>query len=75
MARSQYIYVVQREDGGLVAAFTVKHELLSWLTSEPSPWLEDGDDDEKIYVTRMRDAWAGSRTPVPLDPNTLQPAL
>lgn len=30
MARSSYVYTVQRY-GSVVAAFTVKHELISWL--------------------------------------------
>jgi UTP-glucose-1-phosphate uridylyltransferase len=31
MSRSDYIYVVQDEDNAVIAAFTVKHELESWL--------------------------------------------
>lgn len=31
MARSSYVYVVQTVSGGVVAGFTVKHELVSWL--------------------------------------------
>lgn len=34
MARSTYIYVVDRPDGGFpgaVAVFTVKHEMITWL--------------------------------------------
>ncbi|MFC4373286.1 hypothetical protein ACFO5K_04155 [Nocardia halotolerans] len=36
MARSTYIYVVT--DGlGVISAFTVKHELVSWLRRNPAP--------------------------------------
>lgn len=45
MARSTYIYLVN--DGwGVVAAFTVKHELITWLRTNPSP---------EHHVKRMSD--------------------
>ena len=49
MARSQYIYVVEelRNWGArLVCGFTVKHELVSWLKSNPG---------SNYRVTRIRD--------------------
>jgi hypothetical protein len=69
MARSQYIYVVYRWDninaeaGALVAAFTVKHELVTWLRRELSnaPW-------NSLGVARVRDGLNhGDETPVPVD--------
>lgn len=36
MARSTYIYIIYRPVGGLVlAAFTVRHELVTWLKDRP----------------------------------------
>lgn len=34
MARSQYIYLVTQQDQ-IVAAFTVKHEMETWLSRKP----------------------------------------
>jgi len=51
MPRASYVYVV-RLTGTLVAAFTVKHELVTWLRVRlaEAPHLED------LYrVTRLRD--------------------
>lgn len=47
MARSTYIYVVMDSGDEVVAAFTVKHELLTWLSSHTNDdyhvWrLDDG---------------------------------
>jgi len=51
MARSNYIYVVLDRDepllSPLLAAFTVRHELISWLNEH--------DDMKGITVHRMRD--------------------
>jgi hypothetical protein len=38
MARSVYIYVAE-QDGQILAAFTVKHELRSWAGSQLAPSL------------------------------------
>lgn len=49
MARSQYIYVVEEQHNSgdrLVAAFTVKHELVTWLKMNTG-W--------NYTVTRLRD--------------------
>jgi hypothetical protein len=35
MSRASYIWIVTNAQGGILAAFTVKHELVSWLRSEP----------------------------------------
>jgi hypothetical protein len=51
MARSQYIYVVTVR-GDIVAGFTVKHELVTWLRNNPAP-------DHK--VTRINDGLYGER--------------
>ncbi|MGY1946665.1 hypothetical protein [Nocardia asiatica] len=55
MARSQYIYIVTVAGGGwvdIVAAFTVKHELVTWLRNNPAP-------DHR--VTRVNDGLYGER--------------
>lgn len=64
MARSSYVWVVQSPSGEVVNAFTVKHELASWLEGRESQYL----------VTRVRD---GALNPelTQLNPHTLEPAL
>lgn len=46
MARSTYIYFVQGRQGEPVAAFTVKHEMMTWLEQNPGDYtlwrLSDG---------------------------------
>lgn len=65
MARSTYIYLVQGVKGGIVAAFTVKCELASWLDG----W------DTLCLVSRIRDGqWNASTPPIQLNPRTLEPA-
>jgi hypothetical protein len=54
MARSTYIYAVVQavvDDHGVMAAFTVKHELVSWLRRQ--------NDTSGVYVLRMRDGYPG----------------
>lgn len=54
MARSTYIYVVVQagvDDPSVRGAFTVKHELVSWLRRQ--------DDTSGFHVLRMRDGYAG----------------
>lgn len=65
MARSLYVWFVQNTEGDVVAAFTVKHELGSWLDKNGVNFL----------VSRIRDGRAdpGAR-PVELNPTTLEPA-
>lgn len=53
MARSAYIYVVTTYRDDLVVAFTVKHELQSWLDQRPT---------EHYQVWRMSDG--ARRSPV-----------
>ncbi len=50
MARSAYVYVVANGTGHLLAAFTVKHELLSWLARP-----EHEQDRDVWVVVRVRD--------------------
>jgi hypothetical protein len=47
VARSSYIWVVQRHDA-LAAAFTVKHEMISWLEQQNAI-------DSGWWVIRMPD--------------------
>lgn len=70
MARSSYIYTVQDSDGSVVAAFTVKHELVTWKSQNEDPFV----------ITRVRDGgtrqelWMKFPAVVRLDPDTLEPA-
>lgn len=49
MARSSYVYIVQ--DGGLlIAGFTVKHELATWLTHNAQVF-----DPEDTSIARLPD--------------------
>ena len=48
MARSTYVYIVRDPDGRILGAFTVKHELRSWLTRQ--------EDRIWYMITRHQDA-------------------
>lgn len=65
MARSNYIWAVQDGTGAVVAAFSVKHELQSWLDQQ----------DRLLLVTRVRDGSRADSQPTQLNPRTLEPAL
>lgn len=53
MARSTYVYIVRLRDGcATLVAFTVKHELITWLKVRPH--LRD-----RIQVMRLRDGVGG----------------
>lgn len=60
MARSTYIYVVT-DRLGVVAAFTVKHELATWLRSLRV------DSAARHRVTRLPDGVHSYTTPTTLD--------
>lgn len=64
MARAMHIWLVQDTQGDVVAAFTVKHELGSWLDKHGVNFL----------VSRIQDGRhnPGAR-PVELNPKTLEP--
>jgi len=66
MSRGRYVYVVRRADGGLLAAFTVKYELATWL--------EHYKPSGPAIVSRIEDGgnapWA---QPISLNPQTLEP--
>lgn len=47
MARASYVWIVQRWDT-VLAAFTVKHELLTWLKEHDEKWPND------IFIVRFR---------------------
>jgi len=57
MARSSYIYIVehphQYASVGFVRAFTVKHEMLSWLARYTSKETQIPKDELEVY--RVRD--------------------
>lgn len=69
MARSSYIYTVQNSADDVVAAFTVKHELVGWQEKNAGPFR----------ITRVRDGgeaqqpWMKYPGVVDLDPATLEP--
>lgn len=50
MARSSYIYVVRTLDRELVTAFTVRHELATWLRCS-----ENEADLPLLRIDRVRD--------------------
>ena len=63
MARSSYIYVVPNDEGLPFMAFTVKHELVSWLR-------RNGHDDI-MCVFRLPDGRESDAGRVELDPEEL----
>lgn len=62
MARSTYVYVVTDATGTPVAAFTVKHELATWLDRNPRTWwitrVRDGVDPGEPTALRIADVKA-----------------
>lgn len=52
MARAEYIWVVRDGVGDLIAAFTVKHELVGWLKRRTTGWVGLAESWE---ITRLRD--------------------
>lgn len=66
MARSEYIYVLMTETGTAPLAWTVKHELRTWLTSlaaVPAGWrlwrVRDGDPAAAMTTMTIRDVIEG----------------
>lgn len=63
MARSQYVYLVTSKNRPALnacAAFTVKHEMLRWLSK-----VRDENPDVQFLVRRLPDG--GSGPPVEMD--------
>lgn len=68
MSRSTYIYTVQDDEGVVIGAFTVKHELKTALEKH---WEIEG----LVRVTRTRDGEIGPRAQrVEMNPITLEVA-
>ena len=59
MARSQYIYLVRYKET-LLAAFTVKHEAVSWAR------FRSGHPLETLQLSSMRDGIYGDKTEKPI---------
>lgn len=51
MARAHYLYIVTNDYGAILAAFTVKHECVSWLERE----LAEGRPTHYWDVIRVPD--------------------
>jgi hypothetical protein len=74
MARSSYIYIVQNGDGLVLAAFTVKHELSTWLDQNGGRYRNPKSRDDLIGITRIQDGFGYGRAgSVVLSPRTLEP--
>jgi hypothetical protein len=67
MARARYVWVVQNIDGVLVAAFTVRYELVNWLSSRRQGMLP------LLLVTRI-DTHSWPQKTIELNPKTLEPS-
>lgn len=67
MSRSTYIWIVQETTGTVVATFTVKHELATWLDLF-------SHKRHLLAVTRHSDGRPGV-PPVALNPKTLELAI
>lgn len=52
MARAEYVWIVRDALGDLLAAFTVKHELVGWLKRRTAGWTGLA---ESWTVDRLRD--------------------
>jgi hypothetical protein len=62
MPRASNIYVLQRRAGGVIAAWTVKHEMESFIASREMP----RKSIEIIYeVVRLRDGRPANSTVIP----------
>lgn len=58
MARADYVWIVRDSLGDLLAAFTVKHELVTWLRRRTTGW-EHTQLRESWTIDRMRDGGLG----------------
>jgi len=68
MARAEALWVVSGNHGELLAAFTVKHELRTWLARQP--------EDRPLRVQRIVDGGHDpDARPVDYHPRTLDPAI
>lgn len=54
MARAEYVWIVRDALGDLLAAFTVKHELVGWIKRRTAGW-EHVQLAESWTVDRLRD--------------------
>jgi len=54
VARAEYVWVVRDATGDLLAAFTVKHELVAWLKRRTAGWTHT-QLAESWTVDRLRD--------------------
>jgi hypothetical protein len=81
VARSSYIYVVQDSTGKVLAAFTVKHELASWLDEEDGRRRNPTTREDMVGITRVRDGktvkdpWTKYELVQMLNPRTLEPVI
>lgn len=69
MARARYVWTVQSLGGGvLMAAFTVRYELVDWLSARQERTLP------LLLVTRI-DTHSFPQKIIELNPQTLEPAV
>lgn len=76
MARATSLWVVQDVDGNITHAFSVKHELQSFLAQLHSDlvkvtYLPDGN--KLTYTSEGGYVFNNGKVPVQVDPETLQP--
>lgn len=74
MSRSVYIWYVQNSDGNVIAAFTVKHELATWLDRRYGPAEFRNAAACPVLLYRIRDGHIDpDARPVAHNPRTLEP--
>ncbi len=67
MSRADYIWLVYDRNEQVVAAFTVKHEMLRWIYRHPNP-------QELATVMRVRDNPGYDEEPRELPLDEIEPA-
>jgi hypothetical protein len=75
MARASSIWIVQQH-GQIIAAFTVRHELQTFLAREHPDLVEVTYLPDGYHLSYLPDKgyhFNNGRVPIKLDPETLQP--
>jgi hypothetical protein len=77
MSRAHSIWIVRTHDHALLAAFTVKHELDTWLTRTYAPHGERTSANCPVLIDRVGDGgtYLRDNRPVAINPNTLNEAI
>lgn len=64
MARAHSIYIIrQKKTKTIIRAWTVKHEMVTWVNSDSR--MSRSDLEDQLEVVRLRDGKVGCEVPMP----------